>query len=177
MSMPFLRRKLKVLKDSGNSLRTTPRQEHGPLPCQFRPGPQNAFFIELFPIRTLPLGPCEQRFRRIQSENEDKKLLALGSFSHDPGSGLTGARSLAFVRDELFLDIGVCILGLAYSRRICGELGITVFTHAKHRKVVLPFDDPKLAFRHAPSFPQAWLRLLACGNSNRTITGLVASMR
>jgi hypothetical protein len=53
----------------------------------------------------------------------------------------------AFVRDELFLDEGVCILRPADSLRICRELGIAIFTYAKHRNIVLSFDDPKLAFR------------------------------
>jgi hypothetical protein len=55
------------------------------------------------------------------------------------------------VRDELFLDVGVCILRSAYSLGICRELGIATFTHAKHRDIILSFDDPKLAFRHALS--------------------------
>jgi hypothetical protein len=55
-----------------------------------------------------------------------------------------------------FLDVGVCILRLAYSLGICRELGIAIFTHAKHRNIILSFDDPKFAFRHAPSFPIAW---------------------
>ena len=29
----------------------------------------------------------------------------------------------------------------------CRELGIAIFTHAKHRNIILSFDDPKLAFR------------------------------
>jgi hypothetical protein len=49
----------------------------------------------------------------------------------------------------LFLDVGVCILRSAYSLGICRELGIAIFTHAKHRNIILSFDDPKLAFRHA----------------------------
>lgn len=54
---------------------------------------------------------------------------------------------LAFVRDELFLDEGVCILRPDDSLRICRELGIAIFTYAKHRNIVLSFDDLKLAFR------------------------------
>ena len=42
----------------------------------------------------------------------------------------------------------------AYSLGICRELGIAIFTHAKHREIILSFDDPKLAFRHALIFPQ-----------------------
>ena len=71
-----------------------------------------------------------------------------------------GIQPLAFVRDELFLDVGVCILRSAYSLRICRELGIAIFTHAKHREIILSFDDPKLAFRHALIFPQGGTRLL-----------------
>jgi hypothetical protein len=53
------------------------------------------------------------------------------------------------VRDELFLDKVVCVLRSAYNLWIGRELGIAIFTHAKHRKVIFSFDDPKLAFRHA----------------------------
>jgi hypothetical protein len=54
---------------------------------------------------------------------------------------------LAFVCNELFLDVGVCILGLTYRLGICRKLSIAIFTHAKHRNVIFSFDDPKLAFR------------------------------
>jgi hypothetical protein len=67
---------------------------------------------------------------------------------------LAGIQPLAFVRDGLFLDVGVCILRSVCSLGICRELGIATFTHAEHRDVILSFDDPKLAFRHALSFPQ-----------------------
>jgi hypothetical protein len=73
----------------------------------------------------------------------------------DPGGGLAGNLGFAFVRDELFLDVGVCILSLAYSVGIYRELGVAIFTHAKHRNIVLPLDDPKLKFRHGNSFPHA----------------------
>ncbi len=33
------------------------------------------------------------------------------AFAHDPHPVLAGIEPLAFVRDELFLDVGVCILG------------------------------------------------------------------
>ena len=49
--------------------------------------------------------------------------------------------------NELFLDVGVCILRSAYSLGIYRELGIAIFTHAKHRNIILSFDEPKLAFR------------------------------
>jgi hypothetical protein len=62
---------------------------------------------------------------------------------------LASIQLLAFVRDELFLDAGVCILRSAYSLGIYRELGIAIFTHAMHRNIILSFDDPKLAFRHA----------------------------
>ena len=77
----------------------------------------------------------------------------LGTFSHDPGSGLAGKLRFAFVRNELFLDIGVCILSLAYRVGIYPELGVTIFAHAKHRNIVLPSDDPEFTSRHAYSFP------------------------
>ena len=101
--------------------------------------------------------------RRISSRNSHGylrsyrrwKLVLLGSFSHDPGGGLAGSLGFAFVRDELFLDVGVCILSLAYSVGIYRELGVTIFTHAKHRNIVLPLDDPKLTIRRAHSFPHA----------------------
>jgi len=67
----------------------------------------------------------------------------------------TGGRPIASVRDELFLDEGVCILRSAYSRRIRYELGIATFTHAKHRNIVFSFHDSKLALRHASSSPRA----------------------
>jgi hypothetical protein len=77
-----------------------------------------------------------------------------GAFAHDPHRVLVGIRPLAFVRDELFLDVSVCILRSAYSLGICRELGIATFTNAEHRDIILSFDDPKLAFRHALSLPQ-----------------------
>lgn len=83
-----------------------------------------------------------------------------GAFAHDPHCVLAGIQPLAFVRDELFLDVGVCILRSAYSLGICRELGIAIFTHAKHREIILSFDDPKLAFRHALIFPPGGTRLL-----------------
>ena len=64
---------------------------------------------------------------------------------------------LAFVRDELFLDEGVCILRPDDSLRICRELGIAIFTYAKHRNIVLSFDDLKLAFRGVLQCLGAWL--------------------
>ena len=67
-----------------------------------------------------------------------------GASAHDPHRVLAGIQPLAFVRDELFLDVGVCILRSAYSLGICRELGIATFTHAKHRDIILSFDDPKL---------------------------------
>ena len=75
------------------------------------------------------------------------------AFAHDPHGVLAGIQPFAFVRDELFLDVCVCILGSAYSLGICRELGIAILTHSKHRKIILSLDDPKLAFRHAISFP------------------------
>jgi hypothetical protein len=77
----------------------------------------------------------------------------LGSFFPDPGGGLAGILGFALVRDELLLDVGMSILSLAYSLGICRELGVATFTDAKHRNIVLPFDDPEFAFRHAHSFP------------------------
>jgi hypothetical protein len=56
---------------------------------------------------------------------------------------------LAFVRDKLLLDEGVCILRPADSFRIRREFCVAIFTYAKHRNIVLPFDDPKLAFRRS----------------------------
>ena len=47
-----------------------------------------------------------------------------GASAHDPHRVLAGIQPLAFVRDELFLDVGVCILRSAYSLGICRELGI-----------------------------------------------------
>ena len=50
--------------------------------------------------------------------------------------------------------MGALAFRSAYSLGICRELGIAIFTHAKHREIILSFDDPKLAFRHALIFPQ-----------------------
>jgi hypothetical protein len=58
-----------------------------------------------------------------------------------------GLSRLAFVCNELFLDVGVCILRSAYSLGIYREPGIAIFTHAKHRNIIVSFDDPKLTFR------------------------------
>jgi hypothetical protein len=69
------------------------------------------------------------------------------AFAHDPHRVFAGIQPIAFVRNELFLDVGVCIPRLAYSLGICRELGIATFAHAKHRNIILSFDDPKLAFR------------------------------
>jgi hypothetical protein len=51
------------------------------------------------------------------------------------------------VSDELSLDISVCVLSLAHTLGMRCELGITVFTHAKHRDIFSSFDDPKSTFR------------------------------
>jgi hypothetical protein len=69
------------------------------------------------------------------------------AFVHDSYRVVAGIQPVAFVRNELFLDVGVCILGSAYGLWICRELGTATFTHAKHRNIILSFDDPKLAFR------------------------------
>ena len=53
------------------------------------------------------------------------------------------------MRDELFLDVGVCILRSTHRLGVCRELGIAIFTHAKHWNIILSSDDPKFAFRHA----------------------------
>jgi hypothetical protein len=67
------------------------------------------------------------------------------AFTYDPHRVFAGILPLAFVSNELFLDVGVCILRSADSLGICRELDITIFTHAKHRNIILSFDDPKLA--------------------------------
>ncbi|MGA8440116.1 MAG: hypothetical protein WB762_24325 [Candidatus Sulfotelmatobacter sp.] len=59
---------------------------------------------------------------------------------------------LALVRYELSLDVGVCMLSLTRTFGMRRELGITVFTQAKHRNIVFPFDDPKSTFRHIQVF-------------------------
>ena len=69
------------------------------------------------------------------------------AFAHAPHGVFVASQPLAFVRNELFLDVGVCILRSAYSLGICRELGIATLTHAKHRNIVLSFDDPEIAFR------------------------------
>jgi hypothetical protein len=77
------------------------------------------------------------------------RSVRLGAFAHHPHRVLAGILPLAFVRDELLLDVGVSILRSADSLGICRELGIAIFTHAKDRNIILSFDDPKLAFRLA----------------------------
>ena len=67
------------------------------------------------------------------------------------------------MRDELLLDVGMGIFGLAYDLGICRELGVTAFTHAKHGNIILPSDDPESTFRHAPQFPTGWTRSLGLG--------------
>ena len=67
---------------------------------------------------------------------------------HDPRRVLAGILSPALVCDELFLDLGVCILRSAYSLWVYRELRSATFTNAKHRDIAFSFDDPKLAFRH-----------------------------
>ena len=74
-------------------------------------------------------------------------IAIFGAFAYAALLRIGWRRPLAFVRDELFLDEGVCILRAADSLRISRELGIAIFTYAKHRNIVLSFDDPKLAFR------------------------------
>ena len=69
------------------------------------------------------------------------------AFAHDPYRVFAGIELLAFVRNELFLDVGVCIPRSPYSFGICRELGMAILTDAKHRNIILSFDDPKLAFR------------------------------
>jgi hypothetical protein len=54
--------------------------------------------------------------------------------------------ALARVRDELCLDVGMCILCLGYTLGTRRELGLAAFTDAKHRDIVFSFDDPKYAF-------------------------------
>ena len=99
-------------------------------------------------VMTSPTPDCDSYGRRMCSVRFGAPSL------HDPHRVLAGFQPLAFVRDELFLDVGVCILRSAYRLRICRELGIATFTNAKYRDIILSFDDPKLAFRHALSFPQ-----------------------
>ena len=88
-----------------------------------------------------------------------------GAFAHDPHSVLAGIQPLAFVRDELFLDVGVCILRSADSLRICRELGIATITNAKHRDIIPPSDDPKLAFILEPLHCERRGARFACAQS------------
>jgi hypothetical protein len=71
------------------------------------------------------------------------------ALAHDPHRVFAGIQPIAFVRNELFLDVGVCINRPAYRLGICRELGPTTFADAKHRNIILSFDDPKLAFRNS----------------------------
>lgn len=69
------------------------------------------------------------------------------TYVQDSHRVFAGIQPVAFVRSELFLDAGVSVLGSAYGLGIHRELGKATFTQAKHRNIVLSFDDPKLAFR------------------------------
>lgn len=73
----------------------------------------------------------------------------LGTFAHAAHSVWGDVQALAFVRDELFLDEGVCILRSVYSHRTRHELAVATFTHTKHRNIILSFHDFKLALHHA----------------------------
>jgi hypothetical protein len=86
------------------------------------------------------------------------QCLILENLQFIPAS-LDGVQPLAFVRDELFLNEGVRILGSAYRFGIRRELSFAVFTHAQHRNIILSPDDPKPAFHHASSSPSADLSL------------------
>ena len=57
------------------------------------------------------------------------------------------------MQDELFLDVGVCILRSAYGLGICRELNMAMLADAKHREIILSFDNPKLSFRRVLSPP------------------------
>ena len=53
-----------------------------------------------------------------------------------PHRVFAGIQPIAFVCNELLLDVGVCILRTAYSLGICRELGIAIFTYAKHTGIL-----------------------------------------
>jgi hypothetical protein len=95
-----------------------------------------------FFISSLNGSPKEQQ------RQEELHLIA-ERFVHDAHRNLACRQPLAFVRDELFLDEGVCILRSVYNHRIRHELAVATFTHAKHRNIILSFHDSKLALRHA----------------------------
>ena len=76
-------------------------------------------------------------------------LSAIRTFAHDPRRVFPGIQALAFVRDELLLDVGVSILRSAYSRGVCRELGIAIFTNTKHGNIIFSFDDPEFALRNS----------------------------
>ena len=54
---------------------------------------------------------------------------------------------------NLFLDEGVCTPRSVYKSQDPHELGIAIFTHAKHRNIILSFHDSELALRHASRSP------------------------
>lgn len=80
---------------------------------------------------TFPCGQCDSHFRSRSAPR------------------FPGIQALAFVRDELLLDVGVGILRSAYSRGVCRELGIAIFTNTKHGNIIFSFDDPEFALRNS----------------------------
>jgi hypothetical protein len=74
---------------------------------------------------------------------------AIRTFARDPHRVFPGIQALAFVRNELLLDVGVGILRSADSRGVCRELGIAIFTNTKHGNIIFSFDDPEFALRNS----------------------------
>jgi hypothetical protein len=103
-----------------------------------------------FPLQPGPYSTADGRFQPPLQCRILEKLQVI------PAAPV-GAKPLAFVRDELFLNEGVCILRSAYRFGICRELSVAIFTHAKHRNVLFSLDDPKLAFHHGSSSLRAGL--------------------
>ncbi len=64
---------------------------------------------------------------------------------------MVGIYSFALVRVELFLDGRLRVPHVAVS----GELRIAALANSQHGDVPDSLYDPKIAFWHEPSFPQA----------------------
>ena len=67
----------------------------------------------------------------------------------------------ALVRIELLLEVCLGVRGPAQREHGNRELLATTRAHADCRSRAQPFEDPKQAFRHDPSFPQPYGRFPA----------------
>lgn len=108
-------------------------------------------FRSLWPHPTAG-GGFQPRLRFAATLKTYRRCSARSGAIHDPHRVFAGIQPLAFVPNELLLDVGVCVLRPAYSLGICCKLGVAIFTYAKHRNIFLTLDDPKLAFRSSDPY-------------------------